>query len=299
MKVLVTGGTGFLGRRLKINKPNWIYISSRDYDLREKSQCAQMFKTIKPDAVIHLAARVGGIKDNEENQALFYYENTVINTNVIHQAYLSGVQRLLAALSTCSFPDKVKEYPLTEKDLFGGPPAPTNFSYGFTKRAMHTQCISYRKQYGLNYSTFCPSNIYGPDDYFDSEKSHFVPAMITRIAKEDLTILKLWGTGKPLRQQLYVDDLCQIIPTLLEKHNSNIPIIVAPNENLSIRQMAHEGLKLFDKDVKLEFNNNLDGQYRKDGSNKELLKLIGDFEFTTFKEGLRKTYDWYVSSKKE
>ena len=298
MKVLVTGGTGFVGRRLKKHKPNWIYISSSDYDLTNKESCSMMFKEIAPDAVVHLAAKVGGIKENAENQALFYYQNTIINTNVIHQAYLSGVERLLASLSTCAFPNEVEEYPLVEDDLLSGPPAPTNISYGFTKRALHIQCISYRKQYGVNYSTFCPSNLYGPDDYFNSKKSHFVAALVTKVAKENLDSLKLWGTGKPLRQQLYVDDLCKIIPLLLEKHNSDAPLIVAPNENLSIEEMANKALKMFAKNVKLEFDGNLDGQYRKDGSNKKLLEIIGEFKFTTFDEGLRYTYDWYTNNKK-
>lgn len=298
MSVLVTGGSGFVGRNLQLYKPDWHFISSRDADLTNPKHCDKLFELYQPDAVVHLAGIVGGIKENAAKQAEFFTKNVLINTNVMNAAAARGVNRLLSCLSTCAFPDVVEVYPFTEGDIFKGPPAETNFSYGYAKRMLHVQSLAYRKEAGLNYSTFCPSNLYGPFDDFSEHRSHFVGSLIRRLAGPKNTIT-LWGTGKPLRQQLYVDDLCQIIPMLLEKHNSDIPIIVAPNENLSIRQMALEGLKLFEKDVKLEFNNNLDGQYRKDGSNKELLKLIGDFEFTTFKDGLRKTYDWYVSNKKE
>ena len=216
-----------------------------------------------------------------------------MNTNVIHCAYKSGVKRVLSSLSTCAFPDKLDSYPFREEDIFKGPPAETNFSYGYTKRALHVQSLSYRKQYGLNYSTFCPSNIYGPGDHFDSERSHFVPALISKIANARENMISLWGSGNCLRQQLYVDDLIKIIPTLLEKHNSDIPLIVAPDENLSINEMAETLINQLNKTIKIVYNNHMDGQFRKDGSNLKLRELIGNFEFTKFKDGIIKTYNWY------
>ena len=114
MRVLVTGGSGFLGKRLKLYKPDWIYISSKDCDLTKTLEVKHMFRNIKHDAVVHLAARVGGIKDNTENQALFYYQNVMMNTNIIHEAYLSDTPRVLSALSTCAFPDKLEHYPFSE-----------------------------------------------------------------------------------------------------------------------------------------------------------------------------------------
>jgi len=296
-KVLVTGGGGFVARRLKLIKPDWIYVSSRHYNLINQQECHQMYRDIKPDAVIHLAARVGSIKDNAENQAEYYFRNTMINTNVVHVAYKSGVKRLLASLSTCAFPDKLKLYPYTEEALLGGPPAETNFSYGYTKRALHVQSLSYRKQYGLNYSTFCPSNIYGPGDHFDNEKSHFVPALIRKLVDAESDTIELWGTGNPKRQQLYVDDLAKIIPILLEKHNSSLPLIVAPNENLSIKEMTEIALSKLEKNINVCYNGTLDGQFRKDGSNKKLLELIGDFPFTPFGCGIEKTINWYLENR--
>jgi len=294
MKVVVTGGTGFVGKRLKKIKPDWIYLSSRDYDLISAEDCKKMYQQLKPDAVVHMAGKVGGIGANDTSPAEFYYLNTMMNTNIVHQGYLHGIKRILATLSTCTFPDIVEQYPLTENDILSGPPAKTNLSYGYSKRSLYVQINSYRKQYGVNYSTFCPTNIYGPGDHFDSVDSHFVAALISKIAKsKDGDTIELWGTGAPLRQQLYVDDLCEIIPMLLEKHNGPSPLIVAPNENLSIDEMATILVSQIPKDIKIVYNNKLDGQFRKDGSNNALLNLINKYEFTNFKEGIMKTYNWY------
>ena len=296
--VLVTGGTGFVGKRLKIVRPDWMYISSRECDLTNKSQVSQLFNDVKPDVILHLAARVGGIKDNIENQADFYYVNTAMNTNVIHEAHTANISRVLSSLSTCAFPENISEFPFNENSFFNGPPTKTNFSYGMTKRMLHVSSISYRNQYGRNYSTFCPSNIYGPEDHFNKEASHFVAALVHKISQaEDGNKIILWGTGKPMRQQLYVDDLCKIIPVLIEKHNSDVPLIVAPNENLTIRQMSESLIKQIDKCVKIEFNGKMDGQFRKDGSNIELLKILKQFKFTSFDDGIKKTYQWYLENK--
>ena len=294
MKVLVTGGSGFVGRRLNRIKPQWVYISSSQYDLKNIKECNEMLEEYKPDAILHLASKVGGIKENFLKQAEFYHVNTMINTNILESARLHNVKRILSSLSTCAFPDIVKTYPFTENNLLDGPPAKTNFTYGYTKRALHVQSLSYREQYGLNYSTFCPSNIYGPEDNFDPQSSHFVPALVRKLSlAKNKDELEFWGTGNPLRQQLYVDDLVQIIPKLLISHNTNIPLIVAPNENLSISQMINIGLKKVKKNVKISFNNKLDGQYRKDGCNRKLIDLLGNINFTSFENGFSKTYEWY------
>ena len=294
MKTIVTGGSGFVGRRLSLIQPDWIYVSSKDCDLTNSAMVAEMFGDLKPTAVVHLAARVGGIKDNIENQADFFYTNTMMNTNIIHEAYNAGIKRVLSSLSTCAFPEDLQYFPFDEDQIYNGAPTITNFSYGMTKRMLHVSSCAYRNQYGMNYSTFCPSNIYGPGDNFGSHASHFVAALVHKIynAKEGDTI-EMWGTGLPLRQQLYVDDLCEIIPVLLEKHNTDVPLIVAPNENLSILEMTRTLIEQTGKNVRTLFNGDMDGQFRKDGSNERLLKLTGPFDFTTFKEGVSKTYNWY------
>lgn len=294
MKVVVTGGSGFVGKRLQLVHPEWTYASRKDVELLSYDECLNYFRKERPDAVIHLAAKVGGIKDNSDHPADFFYQNLTINSNVVHACYVAGVKRLLASLSTCAFPDVVKEYPFSEADFLDGPPAPTNRGYGFTKRALHIQIQSYRQQYGLEYSCFCPSNLYGPEDNFHSEKSHFVAAMIKKFHAASVgDTVEFWGTGKTLKQQLYVDDLCLIIPQLLEKHRSDLPLIVAPYENMSVLELIQATLPVANKNLKVTFNGKLEGQYRKDGSNSELLKLCPSFSFTPFTDGVRKTYEWY------
>jgi GDP-L-fucose synthase len=294
MEVLVTGGSGFVGTRLQKKQKNWTYISSKDYDLTVKDHCRQMLLDTKPDVVLHLAGKVGGIKENNKKQADFYYINTMINTNILEESYRAGVGRVLSSLSTCAFPDKLDKYPFTEEDLLKGPPAVTNFSYGYAKRSLFVQSLSYSRQCGVNYNCFCPSNLYGPDDNFDLESGHFVPNLIRKVFESGMKKnIELWGTGKPLRQQLYVDDLVQLIPVLIEKHKGDSPLIVAPNENYSIRELANLLIEQLDRDFNIVFNNELDGQFRKDGDNKRLLDVVGDYNFTTFKEGVMKTYEWY------
>ena len=300
VNVLVTGGSGFVGKRLRRERPYWTYISSTDCDLTDSNQVRELYGDSKPEAVLHLAARVGGIKDNIENQAEFFYINTMMNTNVIHEAYKAGIERVLCSLSTCAFPERVPHFPFSEECLFDGPPAETNFSYGMTKRMLQTATNAYRTQYGLNYSTFCPSNIYGPQDHFGATASHFVAALVHKLyTAKDGDVVEMWGTGEPLRQQIYVDDLCKIIPILMERHNTASPLIIAPYENLSIVNMADTLIKQIGKNVRLSFNGKMSGQFRKDGSNDKLMEMLNSFEFTPFKEGILKTYRWYEENKNE
>ena len=298
MKVLITGGSGFVGKNLKEIKPDWIYVGSEDYDLLDLEETINLLEEHKPDAIIHLAARVGGIKANVGHPAKFLYENVMINANVVRAAEEVGVKRFLGSLSTCAFPDNLRNYPYKEYNIHDGAPAETNLSYGYSKRLLMIHCNAIRKQYGYDYSTFSPSNLYGPHDNFEPETSHFVGAMIRRVAEaKPGDTLEFYGTGVPLRQELFVEDLVKIIPILLEKHHTESPIIVAPNENLTIKKMVEVMLEISDKNLKIKWNGKLDGQYRKDGSNWKLFNLIGDFDFTPFEVGLKKTYDWYIKEK--
>lgn len=297
MKVLVTGGSGFVGNRLQRQQPDWLYPTKYEFNLYDHSECVKYLLKEQPDAVVHLAAKVGGIKDNSEHPAAFFFNNTMINTNIVDACHIAGVKRLLASLSTCAFPDVVESYPFDESDLLNGPPAETNRAYGFTKRALYIQLQSYRKQYGLDYSCFSPSNLYGPEDNFDTDKSHFLPAAIRKLHEaEEGDEVEFWGTGAPLRQQLYVDDLCRAIPELLEKHHSDDAVIIAPDFQHSISQMVALCRDMMNKDVSVSYNGNLDGQYRKDGSNAKFKELCPQFEFTSIEEGLQITYEWYKES---
>lgn len=294
-KVLVTGGSGFLGKRLKSFYPHWIYVSSSQFDLKDSNQTDNCVAFYKPDAVIHLASKVGGIKYNVENQASIYLENTLINTNVLNSCKKFQVERVLSCLSTCAFPNVLSSYPFNEKEILNGAPPPTNEAYAETKRGLYIYSNALREQYGLNYSCFTPCNLFGPEDHFGSENSHFIASLVDKVSKcIDGETLDFWGSGKAMRQHLYVDDLCKIIPTLLERHNTNLPLIVAPDENLSIEEILKIAQKNLPKSFCYQFNNKLEGQIRKDGCNKELKKLAPEIQFTLFKEGLLKTYNWYI-----
>lgn len=301
MKVLVTGGTGFLGRALQKVKPDWLYQGEDDswgYNLIDYVDAVEMIVDHQPDAIVHLAAKVGGIKANAENPATFFYENLMINTNVIQAAANLNVPRVLSAASTCAFPDTIEEYPMFEDELHDGPPTKTNLGYGYAKRMLIVHTNACRKQYALDYSTFSPTNLYGPDDNFDLETSHFISALIRKVAEaKNGETIEFYGTGRPLKQELYVEDLARIIPKLLELHHSDVPVIVAPKENISVREYIDIVLKISGKDLKIKFNGELEGQYRKDGNNDYLLEAIGDFKFTPIEEGLRTTYEWYLKQK--
>ncbi len=261
-----------------------------------------MFEKYKPDKVIHLAARVGGIKDNMDHPADFIYLNVMMNTNVVHYAYKYKVKKLIGILSNCAYPDVSKSYPLKEEQLYDGPPQSTNFAYAYSKRVLGVQIDSYRKQYGCNFFYVIPCNLYGLHDNFDEKQSHFVPALIRKIQEAKINNKKtitLLGTGKPLRQYLFSKDLAKILLILLEKYDGEGPINIAPkNENPSISEIAKIALKATDStDINIEFDNSYpDGQYQKDLSIKRLNGIIGDFKFTPLSEGIKKTYEWYLKS---
>jgi len=298
MKVLVTGGSGFVGKRLRAIRPDWIYPTRRELDLTCWERTFNYLIDEQPDAVVHLAAKVGGIKDNAEHPADFYEQNSRMNTNIVEACRETGVKRLLASLSTCAFPDILYEgYPFTEKSIFNGPPARTNRAYGFTKRALYVHILACRDQFGLDYSCFSPSNLYGPEDNFDTDKSHFLPAAIRKLHEAEAgDEVEFWGTGKPLRQQLYVDDLCRAIPELLDKHHSDDAVIISPDFQYSIKEMVSLCRDMMNKDVSVSYNGKLDGQYRKDGSNAKFKELCPQFVFTPIEEGLQRTYEWYKES---
>ena len=289
--ILVTGGSGLVGKHLKDIMPDATYIGSKDCDLTDVTQVDAMMNLFKPKIVVHLAARVGGLLDNMSYPVDYLEENILMNTNVLKMCHEFNVNRVIAILSTCIYPDKVDEYPMKEEDLFNGPPAPTNFSYGFAKRCMAAHIDSYVKQYDKKWSYLIPCNLYGEYDKYEEHHSHFVSALIKKIYEADGEIT-LWGTGKPLRQFMYSGDLARVIKYMIDNDivdNFN----VAPDEVYSIDEIANIGKKscLKDELVVNYDNTKPDGQFRKDVDSSKLLGVLKDFKFTSLEEGIKKVYD--------
>lgn len=292
MKILVTGGSGLVGKYLQKILPNATYLSSKDCDLRDQRQVYDLFETLKPTTVIHLAAKVGGIKDNIAKPAEYFEDNILMNTNLLKVSYEYGVKQFIGVLSTCIYPDKVDNYPMKEEDMFLGPPTPTNFSYGYAKRSLAVQIDAYNKQYGTEYSYLIPCNLYGEHDNFKNEsKMHFITALLYKIKNAKDNQIELLGTGKPLRQFMYAGDFASIIKYVIEK-NITHSFNVAPNFNYSIDEMAKIAIKAIKPELTIKYSNpELDGQYRKDVDNSKLRSYIPDFKFTPLEEGLIKSYN--------
>jgi len=293
MKLLVTGGSGAVGKHLQEILPNAVYADST-HDLRDWLATEDLFETHKPTHVVHLAAKVGGIKDNIAKPAEYFNDNILINTHVLNMCKMYNVKRFIGILSTCIYPDKVKglefSYPMTEESLFLGPPAPTNFSYAYAKRCLAVHIDAHNKQYNTKYNYLIPCNLYSEYDNFkDENKMHFITALLKKIKTSEKT-LNLLGSGIPLRQFMYAGDLARVIKEVLDKditHSFN----VAVSENLTIHNMAHMALKTLKKDLKIQWSEpELNGQFRKDVCNKKMLSYIPNFKFTSFKKGIKKVY---------
>lgn len=291
--ILVTGGSGMVGKSLKELIPQAVYISSKDCDLTNPIEVELLIKTHKPEVIIHLAAKVGGIIDNINKPAEYFDDNILMNTLLLKSAHKYGVERFIGILSTCIYPDKVDTYPMSEEMLHLGPPTPTNFSYGYAKRSLAVQIDAYNKQYGTKYQYLIPCNLYGEHDKY-GDNSHFVAALIKKIHNAKISghdKMTLFGTGTPLRQFMHSNDLAMIIKKCLDDNiydNFN----VATEENVSIDEIARIALKACDAEhIDIEYDSTKpDGQYRKDVSIDRLKNLIPDFSAISLYDGIKETY---------
>ena len=297
-KILVTGGTGLVGKHLKDILPDANYLGSKPWNLLDVKRVNSMITTFQPDVVINLAARVGGIMDNINHPVEYLEENALMNTNLLRACHKHNVDRVISIGTTCMYPDIVDEYPMKETDLFNGPPPPDNFAYAMSKRLMAAQINSYKKEYDKKWSYLIPCNLYGEHDKYEEHHSHFVSALIKKI-KEATDSVDLGGTRKPLRQFMYAGDLARVIKYMIENDivdNFN----VAPDYVHSIEEITKIGMEACGKgDLKITYDGTKpDGQYRKDVDSSKLLSTMKDFEFTSLGDGIGKVYEDYCERHK-
>lgn len=301
-KILVTGADGMLGKAISELLPKQKNICLPDrrccIDLTLQNIVFDLFLNFFPEYVIHLAAKVGGIRANLQLPGTFYKDNICMNTNILECSKEFNVKKVISILSTCVYPDNAK-YPLTEEQIHNGPPHDSNYAYAYSKRMLDIQSRAYRDQYGCNFITVVPTNLFGENDNFDLNDSHVIPAIIRKIyeaRKNNIKEVELWGTGKPKRQFLYVKDAAKMILFLLENYNEREPINIGKNEEISIKDVAFMIKDMLQYKGDLQFNGKLDGQMRKPASFEKFEKFAGDKKnkfYTPFSKALRQTCEWF------
>ncbi len=294
---LITGANGLAGSEFD---DNHIKITSKDCDLRIQSSVDELFGkySSKVENVIHCAAKVGGIGGNMNHMGEFFYDNIMINTNVIESCRKHNIKKLMVFSSTCVFPDKV-EYPLTEEKVHLGPPHESNYGYGYAKRMTDIQIKSYNQQYGTKYFSAILCNMYGPNDNYHIENGHIIPALIHKIhiANKTNRNLEVWGTGKPLREFIFSRDVANISKILIEKYDDIKPIIVSPSQEVSIEEVVYTIAKQMGFKNRIVFDKSKpDGQLRKPSDNSYLKSIIGDYEFKPFDEGISETIEYFIKN---
>jgi len=301
--VLVTGGTGLVGqalRTLTTDSKEWIFLASKDVDLRSLKKTREIFQKYKPTHVIHLAAFVGGLFKNMKYPVEFWSNNMKINNNVLQVSHECKVEKLISCLSTCIFPDKTT-YPIDETMIHNGPPHDSNEAYAYAKRMIDIMNRAYNKEYGCKFTSVIPTNIYGPHDNFHLEDSHVIPGLIHRMynCKKEGKDFTVWGSGKPLRQFIYSVDLAKLFIWVLDNYDSPEPIILSVDEDaeVTIKQVVEEIVDAMEFKGKVVYDTSKsDGQYKKTASNKKLRDLHPKFKFTPMADGIKETVKWFVDN---
>ena len=250
--------------------------------------------------IIHLAAKVGGVKANEDEIADFYLVNSSLNQRILDAAHRGKAKKVLSLLSTCVYPDApYVTYPLTEDQLHLGPPHHSNFGYAYAKRMVDVMSRAYRQQYGCNFITAIPNNLYGENDNFDLENSHVIPALIRKVWEAKINkepSVFCWGDGSPLREFTYSEDIARILLFLMENYDEPEPINIGNTDEYSIKEVVEMICDILGYDGELEWQTDQpSGQHRKPCSNQRLLDLGWNKEnYTPLKEGLKKTCEWFI-----
>lgn len=298
-RIVVTGGAGFLGSHLvdilSSRGINCIVIRSSEYDLTKENDVINMYKTHKPDIVMHLAAVVGGIGINKKKPGTFYYKNAIMGTLLIEHARLSGVEKFVAVGTICSYP-KHTPVPFDESELWNGYPEETNAPYGIAKKSMLTQLQAYRDEFEFNGIYLLPVNLYGPRDNFDPESSHVIPALIKKCiyARDNkLPYITCWGTGAATREFLYVTDAAEGIIKATELYDCKEPVNLGTQSEISIRDLVEKIASLVGYNGGIEWDNKYpDGQPRR-CLNISRAKSFGFEAKIKIDEGLKQTIKWY------
>jgi len=302
-KVLVTGGTGFLGShlvpRLKALGAIVYVPRSKDFDLRVVENCHKV--VTNQDIVIHLAAKVGGIGFNLKHPGEMFYDNVLMGIHLMEEARKARVKKFVAIGTICAYP-KFTHIPFKEKNLWNGYPEETNAPYGLAKKMLLVQAQAYRQQYGFNVIYLLPVNLYGPGDKFGPSVSHVIPALIKKIyeaQKNKKKFVEVWGTGKPTREFLYVEDAAEGIILATEKYNKDEPVNLGTGFEISIRDLVNLIRKIIGFKGKIVWDRSKpDGQPRRRLDISKAKKEFGFIAKTNFVDGLQNTIKWYLDSNK-
>ncbi|MDQ6880375.1 MAG: GDP-L-fucose synthase [Candidatus Dormibacteraeota bacterium] len=299
-RVTVTGGNGFLGRQvvrlLEGLGARVFTFSSAEYNLTKQADVARMYEDQRPEVVIHLAARVGGIGANRDNPGSFFYENAIMGIEVMEQARHNKVSKFVQVGTVCAYP-KFATIPFSEDDLWSGYPEETNAPYGLAKKMLLVQAQAYREQYGFNGIYLLPVNLYGPGDNIDLHNSHVIPALIRKCLearRANAPSVEVWGTGTPTREFLYVEDAARAIVLAAERYDKPEPVNIGSSEEISIKDLVELIVELtgFQGNVIWD-RSKPDGQPRRKLNVDRAVKEFGFHSSTPFRVGLGETIRWY------
>jgi len=300
-RVVVTGGAGFLGsfvvEKLQERKAADIFVPrSKEYDLREVGAIRRMLSDARPDIVIHLAARVGGIGANRGHPAEFFYDNLMMGVQLLHESWRADVDKFVAVGTVCAYP-KFTPVPFHEDDLWNGYPEETNAPYGLAKKMLLVQAQAYRQQYGFNAIYLLPVNLYGPGENFDPQSSHVIPAIIRKCLEAKAANEKkvtLWGTGRPTREFLYVEDCAEGICMAAERYEKPEPVNLGSGQEISIRELADMVAECTRFQGEFVWDSTQpDGQPRRCLDTIRAEREFGFRARIAFREGLERTVAWY------
>jgi GDP-L-fucose synthase len=305
MKILLTGGNGFLGKYVyeTLNIEGYTDIKvfrSNEYDLKDSIQTLNLLDSYKPDIVIHLAATVGGIGANMKNPGKYFYDNMMMGLNLIESSRIVGIHKFIQVGTVCSYP-KYCAVPFKEDDLWEGYPEETNAPYGVAKKALYVMLQAYKQQYNFNSTVLIPCNLYGPHDNFNPDSSHVIPALIKKIVDaqaHNLSSVECWGTGNATREFLYAEDAAKAIVSSISVNTDPSPINLGTGQDISIKDLMEKICNILNYKGILEWNTSKpDGQPKRrlDVSLSE--KVLGWKSQTTLDDGLKQTIAWYLRRK--